>query len=93
MIEMPLINLPKEADGRVIPPKKQNLQPRSTRSKVKGHLTVYAAFIPDPSDPSDTPNGNVASSSVEPVAQAVQAIDLNGSEVGVVGGGSKYERS
>jgi len=85
MIELPLINLPKEADGRVIVPKKHNLQPRSTRSKVKGHLTVYAAFIPDPSDPSDTPNGN---SSIDPnlnsgevIAQAVQAVDLNGTEV------------
>lgn len=49
MIEIPLMTLPKEADNRVIPPKKLNLQPRSSRSKVKGYLTIYAAFIPDPS--------------------------------------------
>jgi E3 ubiquitin-protein ligase NEDD4 len=48
MIELSLITIPLESDSRVIPPRKYNLQPRSTRSKVKGYLHVYAAFIPDP---------------------------------------------
>ena len=61
MVELPLSTLPKEADGRVIPPKKHNLQPRSARSKVKGYLSIYAAFIPNPSENTveDSPqNGN-----------------------------------
>lgn len=73
MIEIALMTLPKEADNRVIPPKKLNLQPRSSRSKVKGYLTIYAAFIPDPSDPTDVnvPNGNGnAHPAIEAVAQS-----------------------
>lgn len=77
VIEIPLLNLPKEADNRVIPPKKLNLQPRSSRSKVKGYLTIYSAFIPDPSDPSDVPNGNSNSHTVESVIQGLQGVDLS----------------
>lgn len=87
MIEIPLPSLPKEADNHVIPPKKLNLQPRSTRSKVKGYLTVYAAFIPDPSDPSDIPNGN--SSVTQTVGSAaMQALDLNSQSTG---SGNRYK--
>ncbi|XP_021948914.1 E3 ubiquitin-protein ligase NEDD4 [Folsomia candida] len=77
MIEIPLMTLPKEADNRVIPPKKLNLQPRSSRSKVKGYLTIYAAFIPDPSDPADVPNGSANANSVESITQNVQAVEVS----------------
>jgi len=67
MVELPLISTPKEAESRVIPPKRHTLQPRSTRSKVKGYLQIYAAFIPDPTEHvrrSETTNGNVNESPV-----------------------------
>ncbi len=61
MIELLLATIPKEAEGRVIPPKKYSLQPRSARSKVKGYLHVYAAFVSDPTEStpeSESRNGN-----------------------------------
>lgn len=61
LIELQLLSLPKEADSRTIPPKKLNLQPRSQRSKVKGYLNIYAAFIPDPAEPPEGANGNCES--------------------------------
>ena len=61
LIELQLLSLPKEADNRTIPPKKLNLQPRSTRSKVKGYLNIYAAFIPDPTEPAVGTNGTTES--------------------------------
>ncbi|XP_044735914.1 E3 ubiquitin-protein ligase Nedd-4 isoform X6 [Chrysoperla carnea] len=46
VVEFTLINLPKEQEGRVIPPKQYVLRPRSSaRSRVKGHLEVYHAYI------------------------------------------------
>uniref|UniRef100_A0A1Y1KXM1 E3 ubiquitin-protein ligase n=2 Tax=Photinus pyralis TaxID=7054 RepID=A0A1Y1KXM1_PHOPY len=50
MVELTLINLPKEQEGRVIPPKKYILRPRSgysARSRVRGHLEIYHAYIRD----------------------------------------------
>lgn len=61
LIELQLLSLPKEADTRTIPPKKMNLQPRSPRSKVKGHLNIYAAFIPDPLETPEETNGTTES--------------------------------
>ncbi|XP_076069408.1 E3 ubiquitin-protein ligase Nedd4 isoform X1 [Oratosquilla oratoria] len=52
MVELPLLNLPREAEGRVIPSKHYTLKPRSTRSRVKGHLQIYHAYIDD--GPSNT---------------------------------------
>ncbi|KAK7863724.1 hypothetical protein R5R35_003098 [Gryllus longicercus] len=48
MVEVPLSNLPKEQEGRTIPPKQHILRPRSVRSRVKGHLELYLAFIREP---------------------------------------------
>lgn len=48
MVELTLLNLPKEQEGRVIPPKQYILRPRSSRSRVKGHLELYHAYIRDP---------------------------------------------
>lgn len=50
MVELTLINLPKEQEGRVILPKKYILRPRSSysaRSRVRGHLEIYHAYIRD----------------------------------------------
>lgn len=56
MVELPLAtNIPQEREGRNIPHKYYILRPRSAKSKVKGHLQLYHAFIPDESggDPED----------------------------------------
>ncbi|XP_014227999.1 E3 ubiquitin-protein ligase NEDD4 isoform X3 [Trichogramma pretiosum] len=49
MVELSLQNLPKEQDGRSIPVKQYILRPRnnSQRSKVKGTLELYHAYISD----------------------------------------------
>ncbi|XP_023716889.1 E3 ubiquitin-protein ligase Nedd-4 isoform X3 [Cryptotermes secundus] len=48
MVELNLLNLPKEQEGRTIPSKQYILRPRSARSRVKGHLELYHAFIREP---------------------------------------------
>jgi hypothetical protein len=45
MVELSLANLPRESDNRNIPNKYYILRPRSARSKVKGHLQLYHAYI------------------------------------------------
>jgi len=50
MVELTLINLPKETEGRTIQTKQYILRPRSTnsysaRSRVKGYLELYHAYI------------------------------------------------
>ncbi|XP_075216382.1 E3 ubiquitin-protein ligase Nedd4 isoform X2 [Lycorma delicatula] len=47
MVELTLINLPKETDGRVIQTKQYILRPRSAKSRVKGSLELYHAYIRD----------------------------------------------
>ncbi|XP_042204029.1 E3 ubiquitin-protein ligase NEDD4-like isoform X3 [Homarus americanus] len=47
LVELPLINLPRESEGRQIPHRHYRLQPRSTRSRVKGHLQLYVAYVVD----------------------------------------------
>lgn len=44
-VELPLSSLPREQDSRTINNKYYILQPRSARSKVRGHLQVYHAFV------------------------------------------------
>ncbi|CAG2162668.1 unnamed protein product [Oppiella nova] len=45
MVELPLHNIPTERAGRTISQKYYILRPRSARSKVKGHLQLYHAYI------------------------------------------------
>ncbi|KAI5752762.1 hypothetical protein M8J77_020098 [Diaphorina citri] len=45
MVELSLLNLPRESDGCVIHNKKYILRPRSARSKVKGFLELYHAYL------------------------------------------------
>ncbi|GLV43423.1 Nedd4 [Carabus blaptoides fortunei] len=64
MVELTLINLPKEQEGRVIPPKKYALRPRrrfSARSRVRGHLELYHAYIRDTSPSGANSSTNSAS--------------------------------
>ncbi|KAI5710989.1 hypothetical protein M8J75_013142 [Diaphorina citri] len=45
MVELSLLNLPRESDGCVIHNKKYILRPRSARSKVEGFLELYHAYL------------------------------------------------
>jgi E3 ubiquitin-protein ligase NEDD4 len=45
MVELPLHNIPSERPGRTISQKYYILRPRSARSKVKGHLQLYHAYL------------------------------------------------
>ncbi|KAL1513119.1 hypothetical protein ABEB36_002580 [Hypothenemus hampei] len=47
MVELSLVNLPKEQEGRIIPPVKYLLRPRSAKSRVRGHLEIYHAYLYD----------------------------------------------
>ncbi|RWS17199.1 E3 ubiquitin-protein ligase Nedd-4-like isoform X2, partial [Dinothrombium tinctorium] len=46
LVELPLTSIPTEKDGRTIASKMYILRPRSVKSKVKGHLQLYHAFLP-----------------------------------------------
>jgi len=46
-VELPLASLPREAEDRAVNNKNYILQPRSTRSKVRGHLQLYHAYVPE----------------------------------------------
>lgn len=85
MVELTLINVPKEQEGRIIPARRYCLRPRSNhssqRSRVKGTLEVYHAYISD-SSTAENDNGDTASDSggweiVQPVNSPVeQAADI-----------------
>jgi E3 ubiquitin-protein ligase NEDD4 len=47
MVELTLVNLPREQDGRNIGTVKYLLRQRSARSRVRGHLEIYHAFLYD----------------------------------------------
>ncbi|KAL0132714.1 hypothetical protein PUN28_000450 [Cardiocondyla obscurior] len=65
MVELTLINLPKEQEGRSIPARNYVLRPRSNhssqRSRVKGTLELYHAYISD-SPNIENDNGDVSDS-------------------------------
>ncbi|GFS63629.1 e3 ubiquitin-protein ligase NEDD4 [Trichonephila clavipes] len=44
LVELPLRNIPTERPGRIINAKYYILRPRSTKSRVKGHLEIYHAY-------------------------------------------------
>ncbi|RWS28079.1 E3 ubiquitin-protein ligase Nedd-4-like isoform X2, partial [Leptotrombidium deliense] len=46
LVELPLNSIPTEREGRNIFSKLYILRPRSPKSKVKGHLQLYHAFLP-----------------------------------------------
>ncbi|XP_055844660.1 E3 ubiquitin-protein ligase Nedd-4 isoform X3 [Episyrphus balteatus] len=50
MVELTLVNLPKEQEGRTINPKSYSLRPRRSvgaKSRIKGTLDIYHAYIRD----------------------------------------------
>ncbi|XP_019758034.1 E3 ubiquitin-protein ligase NEDD4 isoform X7 [Dendroctonus ponderosae] len=50
MVELSLVNLPKEREGLIIPPIKYLLRPRSSfsaKSRVRGYLEIYHAYLFD----------------------------------------------
>ncbi|KAF0763346.1 E3 ubiquitin-protein ligase NEDD4 isoform X2, partial [Aphis craccivora] len=47
MVEVPLNNVPKEIIGRNICSLQYVLKPRSARSRVKGYLELYLAYVPE----------------------------------------------
>lgn len=51
MVELTLQNCPVESAGRNIPHKYYILRPRSAKSKVKGHLQLYVAYVNDGTEP------------------------------------------
>ncbi|XP_076658191.1 E3 ubiquitin-protein ligase Nedd4 isoform X4 [Halictus rubicundus] len=65
-VELPLNNLPKEQAGQTIPNRRYLLRPRrihsSQRSRVKGTLDLYHAYISD-STTTENDNGDAASDS------------------------------
>ncbi|CAL1688507.1 unnamed protein product [Lasius platythorax] len=65
MVELTLINLPKEQEGRAIPARNYVLRPRSNhssqRSRVKGTLELYHAYVSDSSS-IENDNGDVSDS-------------------------------
>ncbi|KAL5292514.1 NEDD4 family protein [Megaselia abdita] len=61
MVELTLGNLPKETQGRTIAPKSYNLRPRRSvgaKSRIKGNLEIYHAFIRDNESPTGTANSS-----------------------------------
>ena len=77
VVELPLTHIPTERDGREIGHKYYILRPRSPRSKVKGHLQIYAAFLPS-DDGQETPTGAEA----EPGWEVVSAETDSGENSG-----------
>ncbi|XP_039276915.1 E3 ubiquitin-protein ligase NEDD4 isoform X2 [Nilaparvata lugens] len=64
MVELTLINLPKEADGRDVQNKQYILRPRSSgRSRVKGNLELYHAYVKEDNDV--TTNGGAVGGGVD----------------------------
>lgn len=74
MVELPLINLPRESEGRSIPQRHHRLQPRSARSRVKGHLQLYLAYIAD-----DTSNNSGASGEQTPEEAGWEVVSIDNS--------------
>lgn len=67
VVELPLNHIPSEKPSREIPAKYYILRPRSPRSKVKGHLQIYTAFLPS-DDGAETPTSTEGEPGWEVVA-------------------------
>lgn len=74
MVELPLNNMPREAEGRNIPNKYYILRPRSARSKVKGHLQLYHAFVADSENPETEADARIEEIEIEnPISNEIQS--------------------
>ncbi|VEN34099.1 unnamed protein product [Callosobruchus maculatus] len=63
MVELSIINLPREQPDRTIPTVKYVLLPRSARSRVRGHLELYHAYLQDSRAPPQTAQQRIAQES------------------------------
>jgi len=73
-VDLPLANLPRETEGRVVSNKYYILQPRSARSKVRGHLQVYHAYTRET-------NEEVATTARTPARQSSENMNEPGWEM------------
>jgi len=63
MVELPLAGIPCEhSEAQINIPRTRYyiLRPRSTRSKVKGHLQLYLAFIQEPNESEESPSRTIS---------------------------------
>ncbi|XP_013114565.2 E3 ubiquitin-protein ligase Nedd-4 isoform X2 [Stomoxys calcitrans] len=84
MVELTLVNLPTEQEGRTIAPQIYPLRPRSAKSRIKGTLEIYHAFIheqrePVDADPSSGDWEHVENVALTGAAPAANAFVANGS--------------
>ncbi|RZF35830.1 hypothetical protein LSTR_LSTR008936 [Laodelphax striatellus] len=80
MVELALQNLPKEADGRDIQNKQYILMPRRGRSRVKGNLELYVAYVKEEGGGGQQGSDVTSNGTAPPLA-------------GGAGGGAEEERS
>jgi hypothetical protein len=60
-VELPLQNIPRERPDHPVSDKHYILRPRTSKSKVKGHLQVYHAYLPSESDDESPPESEQVS--------------------------------
>ncbi|XP_017955011.1 E3 ubiquitin-protein ligase Nedd-4 isoform X6 [Drosophila navojoa] len=58
MVELTLVNLPTEQEGRTIGSQSYPLRPRSAKSRIKGTLEIYHAFIRETREQSEPSSNN-----------------------------------
>ncbi|XP_023173293.1 E3 ubiquitin-protein ligase Nedd-4 isoform X5 [Drosophila hydei] len=58
MVELTLVNLPMEQEGRTIGSQSYPLRPRSAKSRIKGTLEIYHAFIRETREQSEPSSNN-----------------------------------
>ncbi|XP_016986055.1 E3 ubiquitin-protein ligase Nedd-4 isoform X14 [Drosophila rhopaloa] len=58
MVELTLVNLPTEQEGRTIGDQSYTLRPRSAKSRIKGTLRIYHAFIRETREQSEPSSDN-----------------------------------
>lgn len=79
VVDLPLTNIPVEKPSSIISHKYYILRPRSTKSKVKGHLQIYLAFLPSEDDTEeDTSIVNETPVTIEPGWEIVDTTDNTG---------------
>lgn len=66
MVELNIQNLPRESTGTLLMTNKYPLKPRSTRSRVRGYLELYLAYLNDESAASPPRTDSQQSSSEDP---------------------------
>lgn len=59
VVELPLQNIPRERADRTISHKNYILRPRTSKSKVRGHLQIYHAYLPSESEDESPPESEV----------------------------------